>query len=142
MYEYIHCGCNSHQRKIVMNLMRGQSKVIKYEWRGTKTSTMFILLTKNCMSIVLLQVKLQLQQMKTVEMRAKSVWCVTICRFTPIFLPPEFLTKKHGKISTFLNAFFKKKFHQSSECTRKIPHPCSFSMESTSWGWLTICGGT
>ena len=103
---------------------------------------------KNFVYIVELHVKLRPKRIKIVEMRAKSVSWVKIRRFTPIFLPPGFLTKKHAKMGTFLNIFFSlfltKKFPQlvnsrkkpfpsnsahkwghpqSSEWTRKLPHP-------------------
>ena len=49
-----------------------------------------------------------------------------IHRFTPIFLPPELLTKKHAKMGTFLNIFFSlfltKKFPQLVN-SRKKPFP-------------------
>ena len=42
------------------------------------------------MCSMVLNIKLKPQLVKTLEMRAKSVWRITIRRFTPIILPPEF----------------------------------------------------
>jgi hypothetical protein len=50
---------------------------------------------KNVVYIVVLHVKLEPRRIQIVEMRAKFVWQVKFHRFTPIFLPPWFLTKKH-----------------------------------------------
>jgi hypothetical protein len=54
----------------------------------------------NFVYIVELHVKLESRQIKFMEMTYK------IRRFTPIFVSPEFLSKKHAKISTFQNIFF------------------------------------
>jgi hypothetical protein len=89
-----------------------------------------------------------------------------IRRCMPIFLSPEFLTKKHAKMGTFLNIFFSlfgpKSSHNWWTQERNHSHPilhinevtpkaqselenfptlCKLTMEGTSWGWLTICGG-
>ena len=89
---------------------------------------------KNLVYIVELHVKLRPKRINIVEMRAKSVSWVKIRRFTPIFLPPGFLTKKHAKMGTFLNIFFSlfstKKTPQLVN-SRKKPFP---SNSAHKWG--------
>jgi hypothetical protein len=47
-----------------------------------------------CVSTIVLHLNLQQQQVKTLEMRTKSIWQVTFHCFTPILLPPELFDPK------------------------------------------------
>ena len=61
-----------------------------YFWR------MVNIIQKKCMCIVLLHVKLQLQRIKTVKMREKSIQPLEIHCFPPILLHPKFLTHEYN----------------------------------------------
>ena len=58
-----------------------------------------------------------------------------ICRFTPIFVPPELLTKNHAKMGTFLNIFFftflTKKFPELVNSRKNHSHPILHTNEVT-----------
>ena len=115
------------------------------------------------MFIVVLHLNLQLQWIKTVEMRTKSVWRIKIHRFKPIVFPqilwPKNTIEQAHFWTHFFHFFVPKNSHNSWTQERNHSHPilhtkeltpkalsvlksfldpCSFTMEGTSCGWSAL----
>ena len=78
-------------RQSESKIIFGQNKVSLRSGKGILSvhfSRLVNKIRKNCTFMFVLHVKLQSQQIKTLEMRATSVWQVKFRRFTPIYYYP------------------------------------------------------